>query len=294
MFQRQREGSVLCATCGYLVGVNDEQCFHCGRKNPGMWGFGGALRALGRDMGFVKLVISGSVALYLLSLLLDLEGIRSGSFMFFAPSWSALFLLGGSGYQAVFEMGRWWTVLSAGWLHGGLLHIVFNMMWVRNLGPPTAELYGAGRMILIYTAGSIVGFLFSSVAIAFVPLVPVLGTVFGFLGLAGGYRTIGASAPIFGLLGALVYYGRRTGHQSVYRQTLGYAVLLGIFGLLFPGVDNQAHLGGFVGGYLAGKLLDPREPERGDHLFWAVLCLAATALAIVASVITGLKYFGPA
>jgi rhomboid protease GluP len=257
-----------------------------------MFGFGAALRALGRDFGFIKLVIGGSVALYVASLLVDPSGIRTGGFTFFAPSWPALFLLGGSGYQAVFEFGRWWTVLSAGWLHGGLLHIAFNMMWVRNLAPPTAEYYGAGRMIVIYTVASITGFVFSSVANAFVPLLPVAGNLLGFLGLAGGFRTVGASAPIFGLLGALVYYGRRSGHQAVYQQSWGYAVLLGIFGLLIPFVDNQAHLGGFVGGYFAGKLLDPLQPEQGDHLFYAVVCLALTALSIVVSVVTGLKYLG--
>lgn len=290
MFERQKEGSVLCASCGNLVGVNDERCFHCGRRNPGMFGFGAALRALGRDLGFVKLVIGGSIALYGISLLLDPSGIRSGGLMFFSPSWRALFLLGGSGYEAVFVFGRWWTLLSAGWLHGGLLHIGFNMMWVRSLAPPTAEYYGAGRMILVYTAASVTGFLFSSVANAVVPFLPVLGPLLGVLGLAGGFRTVGASAPIFGLLGALVYYGRRSGSRAVYQQSWGYAILLGIFGLLIPFVDNQAHLGGFVGGYLAGRFLDPLEPERGDHLLGAVVCLALTAIAILVSVITGLKY----
>jgi rhomboid protease GluP len=290
-WKRQTEGSVLCSSCGNLVGVNDEKCFHCGRRNPSLWGFGGAIRALGRDLGFVQLVITGSIVLYIASLALDLQGIRGGGFMsFLSPSWTALFLLGGSGYEAVFVFGRFWTVLSAGWLHGGLLHILFNMMWVRNLAPPTAEFYGPGRMVIIYTVSSIAGFAFSSVANAVVPFVPVFGSLLGAIGLAGAFRTVGASAPIFGLLGALVYYGRRTGHQAVYKQTVGYAVILGLFGLVFPLVDNQAHLGGFVGGYVAAKLLDPLRPERGDHLAVAVVCLVLTALSIVASVVTGLKH----
>lgn len=290
-WKRQTEGSVLCTSCGNLVGVNDEKCFHCGRRNPSLWGFGGAVRALGRDLGFVQFVVAGSIVLYIASLALDIRGIRGGGFLsFLSPSWQALFLLGGSGYQAVFEYGRFWTVLSAGWLHGGLLHILFNMMWVRNLAPPTAEFYGPGRMVIIYTVSSIVGFTFSSVANVFVPFVPVFGGLLGALGLAGAFRTVGASAPIFGLLGALVYYGRRSGHQAVYKQTLGYAVLLGLFGLVFPLVDNQAHLGGFVGGYVAAKYLDPLKPERGDHLAMAVVCLGLTVLSIVVSVVTGLPY----
>ena len=60
--------------------------------------------------------------------------------------------------------GRWWTVLSASWLHGGVLHILFNMLWVRQLGPATAEIYGPGRMVIIYTVAGAVGFTLSSVA----------------------------------------------------------------------------------------------------------------------------------
>jgi hypothetical protein len=57
MFKRQRTGSVVCASCGSLVGVNDEQCYTCGRRNPGLWGFGPALRRLGADYGFVSVLL---------------------------------------------------------------------------------------------------------------------------------------------------------------------------------------------------------------------------------------------
>ena len=56
---------------------------------------------------------------------------------------------------------------------------------------------------------------------------------------------------------------------------------MGLFGLIMPGIDNQAHLGGFVGGYLGGLLLDPVKPERIDHLVAAAACLAVTLVAIV-------------
>src|SRR5213592_2285300 len=68
-----------------------------------------------------------------------------------SPSIQSLFLFGASGAVPVFRFGRWWTVLSAAWLHGGVLHIAFNMMWVRDLAPPTARFYGPGRTVIIYT-----------------------------------------------------------------------------------------------------------------------------------------------
>ncbi len=282
MFKRQKTGSVICTACGKLVGVNDAVCWNCGRRNPGMWGFAPLLRRLGNDLGFVPIVTGACVALYLATLLADVRGIRSGGMLsFLAPSISSLFLFGASGAVPVFGYGHWWTFLSAGWLHGGILHILFNLMWIRQLAPATAELYGAPRLVLIYTISSACGFFFSSTAgllLAWMPL-PLL---------RGAQFTIGASAAIFGLLGALVYYGRRTGSSHIGGQAKGFAVILFLFGFLMPGVDNFAHLGGFLGGYGMAKWLDPMKPERVDHVIAALACLIATALSIIASLWSGL------
>ncbi len=284
MFKRQTSGSVICTSCGVLVGVTDDRCYNCGRRNPGLWGFAPMLRALGHDMGFVPFVIGACIVLYVLTLVFSQGSIGTGGlFSFLAPSQRALFLFGASGAIPVFVADRWWTVLSAGWLHGGALHILFNMMWVRQLAPATADFYGPGRMVVIYTAGSIGGFALSSFAGAYLP---------DLLFLRGGQFTVGASAPIFGLLGALVYYGRRAGSRIVGSEALSYALMLGVFGFLMPGVDNYAHGGGFAGGYLAAQLLDPLKPERVDHLVMAVVCLAASVLSIAASVLHGLQFFG--
>jgi hypothetical protein len=58
-----------------------------------------------------------------------------------------------------------------------------------------------------------------------------------------------------------------------------------VFGLIMPGIDNYAHAGGFAGGFLAGRWLDPLKPERIDHLLGAVICLGVSILAVVASVV---------
>jgi len=283
MFERQSEGSVVCPSCGKLVGVRDERCWHCGRRNPGMWGFGPLFRRLGRDLGFVQIVIWGCVALYAATLISDVEGIGGrGVLGLLSPSRAALVVFGAAGPFPVLQLGRWWTLLSAGWLHGGLLHIFFNLLWVRQLAPAIASIYGPGRMVIIYTVSSVVGFVFSSLSV-FAP--GLLAFVMG-----GGHPlgiTIGASAAIFGLLGALIHYGQR-GSSAVSRQAWGYAIVLFAFGLLIRGVDNWAHLGGFVGGWAASRVLDPAKPERGDHLLAALVCLVLTGLSIVASYLTGL------
>lgn len=70
-----------------------------------------------------------------------------------------MFLFGASGAIPIFGFGRWWTPLSAGWLHGGLLHIAFNLMTLRNLAPAVAEeSYGPGRLMILYNVASIGGF----------------------------------------------------------------------------------------------------------------------------------------
>ena len=273
MFRRQREGSVICTSCGVLVGVNDDTCYSCGRWNPGLWGYGPALRRLGNDLGFVPLVVGGTVTLYVVSLLLSGLDVRG----MLAPGTRVLFLLGASGAVPVFEYGRWWTVLTAGWLHAGILHVFFNVMWIRQLAPAVAELYGPGRMVILYTASGVAGFAASSVAGMYLPGLPLIG---------GAQFSVGASASIFGLLGALVHYGRATGHSHAREYGLQYALFMGVFGLIFPGVDNWAHAGGFAGGYLASLLLRPGTRERIDHLALGALCLLLTAVALLASVVT--------
>jgi rhomboid protease GluP len=285
MFRRQTSGSVVCTSCGALVCVRDEQCLTCGRRNPGLWGFAPMLRGLGSDLGFVTLVMSGSIGLYVVALLLSGGNIgMQGLFSLLSPSVPSLFLLGASGAVPVFAYGRWWTVISAAWLHGSLLHIVFNMLWVRQLGPATAEVYGAGRMVIIYTVAGICGFVLSSVGGAYLSALPLPM-------LRGAQFTIGASASIFGLLGALVYYGRRSGSHLIRSQAVGYAAGLFFFGLVMPGVDNYAHAGGFAGGYLAAQWLDPLRPERIDHILAALVCLALVVISVLASVLDGLGIF---
>jgi rhomboid protease GluP len=68
-------------------------------------------------------------------------------------------------------------------------------------------------------------------------------------------------------------------------QAKQYALVMFIFGLFMGGIDNYAHAGGFVGGYAAGIWLDPLKPERMDHLALAAVCLGATALAVLSSLV---------
>jgi rhomboid protease GluP len=280
LLKRQREGSVICTSCGVLVGVNDDSCYNCGRRNPGLWGYAPALRALGRDLGFVPFVMGTCAVLYVLTLLVAPANIVGGGlFGFLAPAPGANFLFGASGAAPVFGYGRWWTVLSAGWLHGSLIHIVFNMMALRQIAPAVGELFGPGRMVIIYTAGSVAGFTLSSFAGAYLPGI-----------LRGGVFTVGASAGISGLIGAILAYGHRSGSSMARSYATSVIIQLVVMGFLLSGIDNYAHAGGIAGGYVAARFLDPLKPERIDHIVIALGCLALSLLSIVVSFVQGQQF----
>lgn len=278
---RQTTGSTSCMQCGKLVAVSDESCPTCGRRQPSLWGFYPALRRLGPDLGFMPLVAVVCGVLYLLSLAFTFLGgfeppRTTGFLQVLAPSAEVLFLLGATGSIPVFEFGRWWTVLSSAWLHGGLLHIVFNMIWIRMLAPAVAQAYGPGRLVIIYTISAVAGGVVTTLVSGYLPGLP--GP------LRGASLSIGASGAVFGLLGSVVHYGRRAGSRAAGQQAWTLAAILFLFGLLMPGIDNWGHLGGFVGGYAAAWMLDPRRPERGVHVLLGLGCLVLSALSIVASV----------
>jgi rhomboid protease GluP len=282
VFKRQRTGSVICTSCGVLVGVGDDRCYNCNRWNPGLWGWAPAFRALGQDLGFVPFVIGACVVVYALMLVFSRGSIETNNmFALFSPSGAAMFVFGASGAVPVFEYDRWWTVLSAGWLHAGPLHIFFNMLAARQLAPAVADLFGPGRMVIIYTAGSVVGFTSSSLAGAFLPPLPLIG---------GGAFTVGASASIAGLIGAMLAYGHRSGSGMARSYALSNVVMLVIMGVLIPFVDNWAHLGGFGGGYFMARMLDPLKAERIDHLAIAVGLLAVSILSVGMSVLHALYF----
>ena len=263
---RQRSGSSLCYACGKLNRVDASVCFYCGRRNPGLWGFGPVIGRLVGGLDFAALVTVIAVAAYVASLALDPRAAFAprGVFDLLAPGGGALNALGMAG-SFPWRAGRWWTVLTAIYLHGSLLHIVFNLLWIRQLLPDVEEVYGQARTIVIFTLSGAAGFLLSDAA--------------------GNQFTLGASGAIFGVLGAMVWYGRRRGGHfgtAVLRQYGGWALILFVFGLLSgKGVDNWGHAGGFLGGWLVALVLGAgdQRPERGIHRVLAAACLGLTAVA---------------
>ena len=262
---RRTSGSSLCYRCGRLNRVDADRCFYCGAPRPGLWGWGHLLGRLGGDVDVARVVIAVAVIAYVASLGLDPAGLfRSrGLFNLLSPSQSALVALGMTG-SLPWAAGYWWTLLTATYLHGSLLHILFNLLWVRQLGPAVEEFYGRPRTFLIFTAGGVAGFALSN----------ALGIAF----------TVGASGAVFGLLGAMVHFGRSRGGVygvAILRQYWQWALVLFVLGFLMSGVNNAAHAGGFLGGYLAAAALghEATRPERPWHTLAAIAVAGLTLMA---------------
>jgi len=165
--------------------------------------------------------------------------------------------------------GQWWRILTAGFLHGGLIHFLLNTWALLDLGPLIEHIYGTRRWVVIYTIATAGGFLASALRS------PVI--------------SIGASAGIFGLIGAMIAYGVHS-RSALAQELKSHGISMVIYGLVigilgwFP-IDNAAHLGGAAAGFAAAMLTGtPRLIDDWREKLWRVaagLCLAVTALAFI-------------
>ena len=259
-------GAIICPKCQKLISSDEPRCPFCDMPRPGLWGLTTVFRRLGiTSLDFPHLIVTVCVALYGLSLLLDPAAIFQprSMFDFLSPSGQSTYQLGMTGTAPVFRDGRWWTLITAIYLHGSLLHIFFNMMWVRQLAPLVKDIFGPYRLFIIFTVSGVFGFVLSA--------------------FMGNYYTLGASGSIFGLLAAAIAYGRQMGSTLFTRQFLQWAVILFVFGFIFPGVDNWAHLGGFIGGYGSAYLFSRNFVQREGpaNYIGAGLCILLTVAAFL-------------
>jgi rhomboid protease GluP len=264
---RKPTGAILCPRCRRLTHPDAVECLVCGLPNPGRWVWTAKIAQLLGTGNFTGLVTIACIALYVVSLVIDpLASLRpSGPLDLFSPSQRALVDLGMTG-AVPWRQGWWWTLFTAIYLHGGLLHLVFNVLWIRQLGRGVEELYGPARLVIVFTVAGVAGFVASN----------ALGIPF----------TVGASGSIFGLLGAMVAFGRRRGGvfgAMVLRQYGQWALVLFVLGFFMAGVNNLAHAGGFAGGFGAGLVLSFSD-RRHESIFergLAVGLIGLTALSFV-------------
>ena len=276
MNQHQRQ-SLLCPNCRRLISGNEHTCPYCGMNNPTSRWKGLLARSM-RDGGeLLRFLIIVNVAMYILSILLSPRstGFSFNPLFFLSPDSRSLLLLGASGYIPIDRLHRWWSLVSANYLHGSILHLLFNMIALKQIGPLILQEYGNYRMFIIYTLSGVFGFLVSY--------------------LAGVNFTIGASAAVCGLIGAALFYGKSRGGiygQAVYKQISGWAIGIFLFGFLVPAINNWAHGGGMLAGAGIGFLVGYRERSRetNGHKVAAYICIFITAAVLAWAVFGALFY----
>jgi len=168
--------------------------------------------------------------------------------------------------------GDWWRLLTYMFLHGGLMHIAFNMWCLWDLGALCESLYGRWTFACIYLITGIAGGLAS---VAWNP----------------GVLSVGASGAIFGLAGALLasfYLGEfsvpRIAIQGTLRSLLFFVGFNVLFGTMISGIDNACHFGGLISGLILGALIARVAPQH-DAVLRRVGVLSVVALALAASAI---------
>ena len=222
----------------------------------------------------LKGIIYINVFLFIISLIYSGKNMVMSINPFHAltPSMDVLNFLGASGKIPIEQFHAWWSLITANWLHGSLLHIIFNMLALGTVAPLVMNEFGLFRMFSIYTIAGAAGFFLSY--LGNVPL------------------TIGASSGLCGLIGALLYFGKSRGGewgQRVFKQTSGWIISLLLFGFLIPNINNWGHGGGLLAGIFLGWAFgynDKRMESRLDQMLSLVLMLL-TAWLLIRSVIQG-------
>jgi len=208
----------------------------------------------------LKAIIITNAIMFVISLILTGKNLEwtIQPFGALAPSLDVLNFLGASGRLPIVKFEAWWSLITANWLHGGLLHILFNMLALRTVAPLVMKEFGLFRMFSIYTLTGISGFLLSYIG--------------------GVYLTIGASSGLCGLIGAALYFGKSRGGQwgqVVYKQTSGWVVSLILIGFLMPNINNWSHAGGLLSGIFFGWVMGYNDRRKENYfdmglgIFWA-------------------------
>jgi len=181
----------------------------------------------------------------------------------------------GANFGPATQDGEWWRLASAIFLHFSIIHLAINMWSLWDAGQFVERMYGHTRFICIYLLSGILGNLTSLV-------------VQGNSAVSGG-----ASSSIFGIIGALLIYlwaNRETVSLREFRLffwgALGFSIATIILGFIIPGIDNSAHIGGFISGLLLSIILLPshtyKSKQQSYRLLAAITLIISTGSLIYA------------
>jgi rhomboid protease GluP len=252
MFGGGEKRPQLCPACGALVGISATRCHECGANLR--FGLAAWSKGLAEFFGGHAPVTVAILIVNIVMFAAELMGtIQAGQFGGLSILWGmngeTLYRLGACFPPSIFQGHQWYRLITAMYLHGGLIHIGFNMMVFLDLGPIVEEVYGSARYLFLYTVMGAVSFLVSALA---------------------GHFSIGASGAILGLIGLLIAVTTRRGGaymRELRSRMISWVITIFAIGLLFGGMrtDNWAHAGGLAAGFLLGKVFADRQPVNGPE-----------------------------
>lgn len=255
----------MCPNCRAFITVDDKVCPYCDMKI----GPRAVERRSGQDVGMIPaarftttVILLINAGMYAATVLYSM---RAGGGAFDVDGQTLL--LFGAKYSEAIRAGQWWRLITAGFLHGGILHILMNSWVIFDLGATVEEVYGTARYLVLYFVSTIAGFMASA--------------------WWSPYLSVGASAALFGLLGAMLAatMRSRTPMASAMRAHYTQWAIWGLAIGFFPGlrIDNAAHLGGLAAGFVFGYLAGTQPLyERWTERLWrfaAACCVVITAAA---------------
>jgi rhomboid protease GluP len=231
------------------------------------------LFALPKPGELVRFLGTTNVMLFITALLIAPQTVNYtlNPSVFLSPGTNVLFKLGASGTLPVFADDRWWTLITANYLHGSLLHLIFNVSSLNSVGKITISIYGPTRLFLVYFGGGV--------------------AAMGVSSMAGIPLTIGASGAICALIGAMSYDDWRAnkGNLKMRITSVGvWIVFIALIGLTLPNVNNWAHAVGFASGFLLGWGVWPRTTQKDDSLFR--FAAGSCMLLTIATLVYGLLF----
>ena len=284
LFEEDREEMPrpkICPSCGQLAGVNARRCPNCGASMT--FSLAAASQTFSRFLPETSPASYGILffccALYGICLLLTMRSgahIGGGIFNIGGISNRVLFAFGSSlplsSFSPFFptDLTQPWRLITAVFLHASLLHIGFNMWVLIDIGPMVEELYGSARYFFIFVVTGALGYVASSFF---------------------GYMSVGASGALLGLIGVLLAVTtKRRGSasaQMLRSQLFRWLIYIAILGFVMHGIDNAAHIGGLISGFLIGRVMmdrapiDPVERKRAYALGWLAGAVVAVSFAFM-------------
>ncbi len=259
----------MCPNCRAFISTKDRKCPYCEvklgqraveRRNPSD-ALGGLIPAARFTTVMILLINFG---LYVVCVVLSMKAGNENAFMSLDPK--TLVLLGAKYPPLMALESQWWRLITAGFLHGGMLHILMNSWVLFDLGTTVEQFFGTHRMLVIYFVSTITGFMAST--------------------MWSGSISVGASAALFGLIGAMIAFGikdRSMLASDIRRMYVRWAVYMLIFGLLIPMIDNAAHVGGLAGGFAVAYFSGtPRLVQDWRETLWRYLSYASIGITVLA------------